>query len=122
MPSYEERIAALEQKVTDIELERLYEKRQRAESTPSEQAYDAKQVNYRLTMLLGIASGQEHDIKILKGDVSIIKERLGVVEATLNQHTELLNQHTELLNQHTALLNQHTELLTQILARLPEKP
>src|SRR5713101_4151349 len=106
MPTQEDRIAALEQKVADIELERLYERKKATESTPSEQAYDVKQVNYRLTMLLGIASGQEHDIRAIKNDlgsvkedvntlkedVSAIKERLGSMETKFNEHTTLLTQ------------------------------
>lgn len=76
MPTQEERLAALEQKFVDMELERLYEKRKTAETTPAEQAYDIKQVNHRLTMLLGIASGQESDIRAIKSDVGSIKERL----------------------------------------------
>jgi uncharacterized coiled-coil protein SlyX len=76
MPTQEERLAALEQKVADIELERLYEKRKAAQSTPSEQSYDAKQINHRLTMLLGIASGQENAIKGMDDTLSIIKEQV----------------------------------------------
>jgi uncharacterized coiled-coil protein SlyX len=82
--TYDDRLTALEQKVADIELERLYEKRKSAESTPSEQAYDAKQTNHRLTMLLGIASGQEHDIKSMKDDIGAIKGQLIEVQLNIN--------------------------------------
>ena len=75
MPTQEDRLAALERKIASIELEMLYEQRKAEESTPSEQAYNLKEVNYHLTMLLGIASGQERDIKLVKSDLSIIKDR-----------------------------------------------
>ncbi|BCL84076.1 hypothetical protein ccbrp13_65410 [Ktedonobacteria bacterium brp13] len=75
MPTQEERLAALEQKVTDIELERLYEKR-KAPQLSSDQLYDAGQVNHRLTMLLGVASGQETSIKVIESDLGVIKEQL----------------------------------------------
>jgi hypothetical protein len=84
MSTQEERLAALEQKVADMELERLYEKRKAAQSTSSEQAYDVKQVNYRLTMLLGIASGQEQDIGSIKNDVSVIKEQVVEIKQDIN--------------------------------------
>src|SRR4030088_2881488 len=75
MPTQEERLAALEQKVTDLELERLYEKR-KAPQLSSDQLYDAGQVNHRLTMLLGVASGQETSIKTIESDLGVIKEQL----------------------------------------------
>lgn len=107
MSTYEDRLVALEQKVADIELERLYEKRKAAQSTPSEQAYDAKQVNHRLTMLLGISSGQEKDISDMKKRLISIDERLNSLETKFDEHATILSQ--------------HTILLTQILERLPEK-
>ena len=76
MPTQEDRLAALERKIASLELEMLYERRKAEETTPSEQTYNAKEVNHHLTMLLGIASGQERDINIVKSDVSAIKDRL----------------------------------------------
>src|SRR5712692_4251688 len=75
MPTQEDRIAELEQKMTTIELERLYEKRKASENTPTEQAYNYSTISHNLTLLLGIASGQEHAIKLMQGDLEIIKER-----------------------------------------------
>jgi len=107
MSTHEDRIASLEQKVADIELERLYERR-KAESTPSEQAYDAQQVNYRLTMLLGVASGQEHDIKVIRNDLGSVREDVSTLKGDVNT-----------LKGDVSVIK---ELLTQILVRLPEKP
>ena len=42
----------------------------------TEQTYDVKQVNHRLTMLLGIAAGQEGDIKAIKESQGIMKDRV----------------------------------------------
>ncbi|GCF08081.1 hypothetical protein [Dictyobacter arantiisoli] len=91
MTTQEDRLAALEQKVADIELERLYEKNQASRGLASDQLYDAKQVNYRLTMLLGIASGQEQSIKTIVQDVSEVKQnindlhmRFASLEQTIN--------------------------------------
>ena len=50
--------------------------------------------------MLGVASSQEGDIKVIKEDVGSIKERLDRLEKNADEHTVLL---------------------TQILARLPEK-
>jgi hypothetical protein len=35
-------------------------------------------------MILGIASGQERAIKVMKADLDIIKERLGAFEQSVN--------------------------------------
>jgi uncharacterized coiled-coil protein SlyX len=94
MPTQEDRIAELEQKVAAIELERLYEQRKAEERPPTEQQWDFKQINHRLTMLLGIASGQEHDIKSMKNDVSALRgemnQRFTSVEGKLEQVLQML--------------------------------
>jgi hypothetical protein len=115
MPSQEDRLTALERKVAALELRRLYDERKAEESTPVEQVQNLREINENMTILLGIASGQEGSIKALEGDVSAIKARLGNVERRLDR----LDTTSEA---QTALLNQHTTLLNQILARLPEKP
>lgn len=73
MPTQEDRLATIERKLASLELELLYERRKAEESTPSENASNLKDVNYHLTMLLGIASGQERDMKTMKVDLSEIK-------------------------------------------------
>lgn len=97
MPTQEERLATLERKIASLELELLYEQRKAEESTPSERAYNLNEVNHHLTMLLGIASGQERDMKIIKGDLSAIKnsqasleQRFMGVEGKLEQVVQLL--------------------------------
>ncbi len=136
MSTHEDRIASLEQRVADIELERLYERRQAAEHTPAEYAYDAKQVNYRLTMLFGVASGQEHDIKAIKNDLGSVKEDVSTLKgdvntlkgdvSTLKGDVNTLKEDVSVIKERLGSLetktNEHTALLTQILARLPEKP
>lgn len=79
MPTQEERLTTLEQTVA------LLRKRSSTE---------VQDLNRNVTMLLGIASAQELDIKEIK--VSL---------ATIEEH-----------------LDEHKMLLNQILARLPEKP
>ena len=76
MSTHEDRIAALERKMTTLELKRLYDERKAAENTPSEQAYNYSEINHNLTLLLGIASGQEHAIRLMQGDLGIIRERV----------------------------------------------
>lgn len=88
MTTQEDRIAALEQKVADIELERLYERSKAIQGTPSEQTYDIKQVNHRLTMLLGIASGQEGAIQAIKEDMDLRFDVVGRQIAELKQSTD----------------------------------
>src|SRR5690349_20651484 len=104
MPTQEERLSTLERKVAALELERLYEQRKAEESTPSKQAYNANEINQNLTMLLGVAAGQEKDIKAIKENVSSIRDRLESVEQRLGRLETRFEE--------------HTALLTQILARL----
>ena len=104
MPTQEDRLSTLERKVAALELERLYEQRKAEESTPSKQAYNANEINQNLTILLGVAAGQEKDIKAIKENVSSIKDRLESVEQRLGRLETKFEE--------------HTALLTQILARL----
>ncbi len=83
MPTQEDRLDRLEMKVASLELEHLYEQRKAAESLPSEQALDLKDVNHNTTMLLGIASGQERAIKTIQADVESIKNRVEQIDANV---------------------------------------
>jgi len=85
MPTQEERIAALERKVAAIELQRLYDERKAEEHTPSKQAYNYSEINQNLTMLLGIASGQELAIRLMQDDLGTIKERITSLEGKFEQ-------------------------------------
>lgn len=114
MPTQEERLTTSERTVT------LLQKRSSAE---------IQDLNRNVTMLLGIDSGQELDIKEIKIMLVTMDERLERLEGTseahtalLDKHTDLLNVHAGILNEHTGILNEHTALLRQILERLPAKP
>jgi len=85
MPTQEERLATLERKVAAMELQRLYDERKAAENTPSEQAYNYSEINHNLTLLLGIASGQEHAIRLMQGDLGIIRDRITSLEEKFEQ-------------------------------------
>lgn len=84
MPTQEERLATLERKVAAMELQRLYDERKAAENTPSEQAYNYREINQNLTILLGSASGQEADIRAMKDDLDIIKERVEHIDQRID--------------------------------------
>ena len=100
MPTQEDRLAALERKVAMLELLRSHDERKAEESTPPAQVHNLREINENMTILLGVASGQEGSLKAIKEDVSDIKDRLDQLETKTDEHTALL---------------------TQILARLPEK-
>ena len=108
MSTQEDRIAALERKVAALELRRLYDERKAEESIPPAQAHNLREINENMTVLLGVISSQEGDIKAIKEDVSNIKDNLEGVEQRLDRLETKSDE--------------HTTLLTQILARLPEKP
>ena len=108
MSAQEDRIAALERKVAAIELRRLYDERKAEENTPSVQAFNLREINENMTILLGVSSSQGGDIKAIKENVSSINDRLEGVEQRLDRLETKSDE--------------QTTLLTQILARLPEKP
>ena len=93
MPTQEERLTTLEQTVA------LLQKRSSGE---------VQDLNRNVTMLLGIASGQELDVKEIKIKLATMDDRLERLETKSDAQTRLLAD--------------HTQLLTQILERLPEKP
>ncbi len=88
MPTQEDRLATLERKVAARELQRLYDERKASENTPSEQAYNYTEINQHLTILLGIASGQEGDIKMMKNDLGIVKVDLDIVKKRVEHQGE----------------------------------
>jgi hypothetical protein len=115
VPTQEDRIAALERKVAMLELLRSQDERKAEEAISPAQARNMREINEKLTILLGVTSSQGGDIKVIKEDVSSIKDRLDRLETQSNEQTVLLNEHTGRFD--------HVEaLLTHILARLPEKP
>lgn len=102
MMSLEERVAALEKGLITMQQDLLL---YRTEPTSTNtlgilnkviatQELRYREISENETMLLGMFTSMQKDIKTLQEDVSDIKNRF----------------------------DQHTTLLTQILARLPEKP
>ena len=141
MPTQEERLAELERKVAAIELRRLYDERKAAENTPSEQAYNYSEINHNLAMPLGIATGQEHAIRLIQGDVKVmqddlgtVKDDLGIVKEHLSAFEQGVNTSFETLESHLNSFEQKVNsrfeeqdkkfddlgrLLLQVLDRLP---
>jgi uncharacterized coiled-coil protein SlyX len=120
MSTQEERLDTLEQRVADIELERLYEKRKAASSTPSEQAYDAKQINHRLTMLLGIVSGQEQAIKSMEESLTTIRDYTQQIDRRLDSVDRRMESGFEMIGkQFVAIESRFDRLEKIILDHLP---
>lgn len=99
MPTQDERLTTLEQTVA------LLQKRSSA---------NIQDLNRNVTMLLGIASGQELDIKEIKIKLATMSEQQDAQTVTLNEYAVILREHSTILNENSALLR-------QILERLPEK-
>ena len=85
MPAVEDRMAALERKVAAMELERSNEHRKASERTPSEHAYNFKEINHNLTMLLGLADGHEEVIRAMQGDLGVLKEHVEHIDRRLDK-------------------------------------
>ena len=125
MATQEERLATLERSFASFQKETVS---------------SVVEINEKYTMLFGVFSSQEQDIKSILTRLGIIEQRLGVIdnrivaveqrlegmEATLRQHKKVLDEHTKVLNEHTKILAEHSQrfdrvegLLMQILERLP---
>jgi uncharacterized coiled-coil protein SlyX len=106
-----------------------------------------QELNRNVTMLPGMLSSQQLDIKEIKisqidveerlndmnqrmeSGFETLEKRLGALESRFETVNSRLDAHTTLLNEHTTVLKEHTgrfdhidTLLAQILTRLPEKP
>jgi hypothetical protein len=114
LSTYEDRLAALERKVATMQLERIYEQKKMKETTPSDQSF--KEINYNLTMLLGIASGQEQAIGEVKTGLHSLEEsvndRFHSLENGLHSLEESVNDRFQAqdakLDQILLLLNKRT--------------
>jgi hypothetical protein len=57
-------------------LRRLYDERKAEESTPSAQAFNLREINENMTILLGVASSQGEDIRTVKNELSMLRENM----------------------------------------------
>jgi len=75
--THDDRLAALERRVTSLEIRRLHDEALVEDHTPVEQGENLREVNENMTMLLGVFWRQGQDIRE-------VKERFGEVELRLN--------------------------------------
>ncbi len=100
MPTQEERLTTLEQGLADTQInfvQQLAENNQRMATlnrVVSEQMLHIRELDQNITILLGMVSGQERDIKAIQGDVSSIKDRLERIEGQIS--TEFASIHQQL--------------------------
>ena len=74
MSNYDDRLAALERKVANIELRRLRDESLAQENTPSEQGRNLRELNENITILLGITMKQHEITSILVNNFQSFKE------------------------------------------------
>ena len=109
----EDRIANLERKVASLELRRLYDERKAEERTPSMQAFNFREINENMTILLGIASGQEEDIKAVREDVATVKEDVSGIKMQIASMDEKFERRF-------ASVEGKLERILQLLTNLPQ--
>ena len=103
MPTPEERIATLEQALTELQKEVALLPKQEKRITTLEQntATAIQEIEENTTIMLGVIRSQGQDIRKMFQRLETIDENMNQLKTTLHEHTTLL---------------------TQILARLPELP
>jgi chromosome segregation ATPase len=76
MLSYDNRLAALERKVTKLELWRMQDERKAKENTPSAQVFNLSVINENMSILLGLVTKQQETTRELKDSVERIESLL----------------------------------------------
>ena len=104
MPTQEERLAAVEQSLTQFKAETV--------KTYQDMAM-------HLTMIKGLTETIIGRLATMQWQAD---QRFNTVETRLDRIEETLGSHTDHLTSLETTLGNHTALLTQILERLPEKP
>src|SRR5579885_138599 len=108
MSNYDERLAALEDKVATIELHHLHSVQ---EKTPIEQGRSLREANENITILLGIAVKQNERIKAVEDNLSSFKVYVDQQFTGIKQDIGELTIKVDRLEQRfTALENRMTAL------------
>ena len=115
----EDRIANLERKVASLELRRLYDERKAEEQTPSVQAFNLREINENMTILLGIVSGQEEDIKAVREDVATVKENVSTLKEDVSAIKRQVASLEEKFERRFTSVEGKLEQVLQILTTLP---
>ena len=127
MSTYEDRLSALERKMTHLELQRLQDKQTAEKNTPPELGRNLQEINQDMTILLGLYTRQSEAIQVIGHDVSDIKQRVGNIEDrldTIDQRFTGVGQRLDTIDQRFNQVDQNFDqirsVLAQILSRLPE--
>lgn len=106
MSDYDERLAALEDKVATVELHHLHLAQ---ENTPVEQGRSLREVNENITILLGIAVKQNERIKVVEDNLSSFKVHVDQQFTGIKQDIGELNSKFDRLEQRFVSLESKTE-------------
>ncbi len=87
-PELEARLASVEQQVNILR------------GISAQQMLHDQDTDRHLTMLLGIAKGQEHDIREMKERLSTIESHLGAIEVELHTGFAAMNERFDALMAH----------------------
>ncbi len=91
--TYDDQLAALERKVTALELQRLCDEQKAKEGMSSAQAFNLREINENITILLGIVSRQEENTRELKKSVDhrfeVVDQRIDTLEQHVNNLFEM---------------------------------
>lgn len=116
MSTYEDRLSALERKMTHLELQRLQDKQTAEKNTPPELGRNLQEINQDMTILLGLYTRQSEAIQVIGRDVSDIKQRAGNIEGrleTLDQRFTSVDQHLDTIDQRFTGVDQRLDMIDQ---------
>ncbi len=108
--STEERVVALEEGLAAtqrdflVHLGELNLRMATLNKVISAQELHSREIDHNLTILLGIASGQEHGMRLMQDDLNAVKDDLGIVKSDLGIVKERVEQIVQLLTTLTTRL------------------
>ena len=92
----------------------------------SAQELHNRDVAHNMTILLGIASAQQLDIKAIKEDLPVIKERIGYVEDQLDRLSQHVEDQLDRLSQQVdaqfTAVNQRLDALIALISSQGKQP
>lgn len=88
------------------------------------QELHSREIDHNLTILLGIASGQEHAIQLMQGDLNVVKADLGYVKERVEEQEQdirVMKDDVGIVKNDLGYVKERVEQIVQLLTTLATK-
>lgn len=121
MSTQDDRLAALERRVTSLEIRRLHDETLAEDNVPVEQGRNLREVNENMTMLLGVMWRQGQDIREVKERLGGVEQRLDSVDSHLETLEGRLVSFEQGVNSRFNQMDQKFDKMLQLLTMVTNK-